>query len=60
MSIAVGAPVAIFEAPYGGVAETPDYSVDRDGRRFLLHATVESETNSPLTVMVNWTAGVKK
>jgi len=29
-------------------------------RRFLLNTTVETETNLPLTVLVNWTAGVKK
>jgi eukaryotic-like serine/threonine-protein kinase len=59
-SLAVGAPVAIVEFPYNGIAETPSYSVSRDGRRFLLNATVEAETNSPLTVLVNWMAGMKK
>jgi eukaryotic-like serine/threonine-protein kinase len=59
-SLVVGAPVAIAEFPYSGIAEIANYSVDRDGRRFLLCAQVETETNSPLTVLVNWMAAVKK
>jgi Tol biopolymer transport system component len=59
-SLAFGAPFALFEFRSGNLPEQPYYSVDRDGRRFLLNADVESEINSPLTVMVNWTAGVKR
>jgi eukaryotic-like serine/threonine-protein kinase len=59
-SFAVGTPVALVEYPYSGNAEIPNYSVDRDGRRFLLITQVETETNSPLTVLVNWMAGMKK
>ncbi len=59
-SLAVGAPVALFEFRSGGLPDQPYYSVDRDGQRFLLNAIVEAETNSPLTVQVNWTAGLKK
>ncbi len=59
-SLAMGAPAALFEFRSGGLADEPYYSVDRDGQRFLLNAIVETETNSPLTVVVNWMAGVKK
>ena len=59
-SLTFGAPVALFEFRSGGLPEQPYYSVDRDGQTFLLNAIVEAETNSPLTVVVNWMAGVKK
>jgi hypothetical protein len=58
-SLAVGAPVAIVELGYRGIVDHAYYSVDRDGQRFLLNTVVESETNSPLTVIVNWMAGLK-
>jgi serine/threonine protein kinase/Tol biopolymer transport system component len=59
-SLAVGAPVALFEFRSGRLLDQPYYSVDRDGQRFLLNTIVESETNSPLTVIVNWMAAMKK
>jgi hypothetical protein len=37
----------------------PD-AVTGDGQRFLINTVVETEPNAPLTVVVNWTAGVKK
>jgi len=36
------------------------YAVTANGQRFLINAVVETEPNAPLTVWVNWTAGVKK
>jgi eukaryotic-like serine/threonine-protein kinase len=59
-SLAVGAPVALFEFRAGGNLIVPYYSVTSDGQRFLLSTIVETETNTPLTVVVNWTVGVKK
>jgi len=34
--------------------------VTGDGQRFLINTVVETEPNAPLTVVVNWAAGVKK
>jgi Tol biopolymer transport system component len=36
------------------------YAVTRDGQRFLINAVVDVEPNAPLTVVVNWAAGVKR
>ena len=58
-SLAVGTPVALFSFRTGDLADQQYYSVDRDGQRFLLNTIVESETYSPLTVLVNWMAGLK-
>lgn len=59
-SLTVGAPVALFEFRRDISSDDSSYSVDRDGHRFLLTVLVEAETSSPLTVIVNWMAGVKK
>jgi hypothetical protein len=58
-SLAVGAPVTLFNLLSGVLPDQPYYAVDRDGQRFLLNTIVGSETNSPLTVIVNWMAGFK-
>jgi hypothetical protein len=34
--------------------------VSADGRRFLAVAAPEGEVDEPLTVVQNWTAGLKK
>ncbi|HEY3028155.1 MAG TPA: protein kinase [Pyrinomonadaceae bacterium] len=36
------------------------YDVTRDGQRFLVITAVEESSPSPLTVVLNWTAGLKK
>jgi eukaryotic-like serine/threonine-protein kinase len=59
-NLAVGAPVALFEFRPSSSQIAPFYSVSRDGQRFLLSTIVETEKNAPLTVVVNWTAGVKR
>jgi Tol biopolymer transport system component len=58
-SLAAGTPVALFGFSSGGLPDQPYYAAAPDGQRFLLNAIVETETNSPLTVVVNWTAGGK-
>ena len=37
-----------------------DYAVATDGNRFLVNTTVGDVTETPLTVVVNWLAAVKK
>lgn len=34
--------------------------VTRDGQRFLLNLSTEEAASSPLTVVLNWTATLKK
>ena len=57
-----GTPQPLFEMHLaqtlrGGVFE---YDVTPDGERLLLDSTVEGSTAGPLTVVVNWTAGLKR
>jgi serine/threonine protein kinase/Tol biopolymer transport system component len=59
-SFEMGAPVSLFEFRAGTVQNFAPYAVTADGQRFLINAVVETEPNAPLTVVVNWAAGVKK
>jgi Tol biopolymer transport system component len=36
------------------------YSVSADGQRFLINSAPEQEASAPITVILNWTAGLKK
>jgi WD40 repeat protein len=37
-----------------------EYGVSADGQRFLINAAPESVASAPFTVVLNWTAGLKK
>ena len=51
-----GLPKALFDA---GLTPDAGYDVGKDGR-FLIPRNVEQAASVPLTVVVNWTAGLKK
>ena len=36
------------------------YAVTKDGQRFLINALPDSPTLSPITVVLNWTAGLTR
>ena len=60
-SFEMGAAVALFEFRSGsGSPSAAPYTVTGDGQRFLVNAIVDAEPRAPLTVVVNWAAGVKK
>jgi hypothetical protein len=59
-SFETDAAVALFEFRAGTAQGFAPYAVTGDGRRFLINTVAEPEPNAPLTVVVNWTAGVKK
>ncbi|MGH9848399.1 MAG: hypothetical protein ACREBD_00945, partial [Blastocatellia bacterium] len=59
-SFEVGAAVPLFEFRAGTVPGYAPYAVTADGHRFLINAVMETEPNAPLTVWVNWAAGVKR
>ena len=61
-SLEVGQPVPLF--PFRPSLRTYrqgmiDYDVSPDGKRFLLNAAADENTR-PLTLLVNWTAELKK
>ena len=58
-----GVPKPLFEVP--GWAGTPTggagrYAVSRDGKRFLFSVLSNATESSPITVVLNWTAALKK
>jgi hypothetical protein len=52
----VGPPTSLFQTPAGAIVGDGT----ADGKRFLLIAPVGPSTSVPFTVVLNWTAGLKK
>jgi hypothetical protein len=58
----VSTPRPLFEAPVDVVstAAANRYDVSADGQRFLVNVPVESIVLAPITVVVNWNAGLEE
>ena len=54
-----GQPQTLFEPRIFGVPIIP-YTVSADGQRFLVNSPVEEVSQTPITVVINWTSGFKK
>jgi Tol biopolymer transport system component len=52
-----GVPKALFDARTPGPAS---FDVTPDGKRFLLINSLEQGANPPMTVVINWAAGLKQ
>jgi len=57
-----GVPKALFQTafvgfPFGG---SNHYGVSADGQRFLMNVPTGEGSAAPITVVVNWTAGIRK
>ncbi len=52
-------PTALFGARLTGFPGT-DYAVGADGQRFLLNAPYTGPVSTPITVVLNWTAALKR
>ena len=62
-SFDAGAPVPLFDAHtvHPGTDVLFEYDVTADGKRFLINTTGgPGAASPPMTVVTNWTAGVKK
>ncbi len=56
-----GVPRALFQARIGGpTARRNHYVSTADGQRFLILTPSEEQSTTPVTVVVNWTAELKK
>jgi hypothetical protein len=64
LSFEAGTPVALFDAHMAAVGTDVlfEYDITADGKRFLINTTATGGVASslPLTVVVNWSSGVKK
>jgi hypothetical protein len=61
-TVEAGVPKALFQTsfigfPFGGFA---NYAVSADGQRFLINVPTGEGSAAPITVVLNWTAGIKK
>jgi serine/threonine protein kinase/Tol biopolymer transport system component len=54
----VGAVRALFEIRVGGPAYV--YDATADGQRFLVNTAVEQKESAPITLVINWTADLKR
>ena len=62
-SFEAGAPVPLFDAHilHANIDVNFEYDVTADGKRFLINTTgAPGAASPPLTVVTNWTAGLKK
>ena len=50
----------IFESGAFVYSDKQQYDVTPDGQRFLINAPLEGSTSPPLTVVMNWLAGVRR
>ena len=57
-----GLPKALFASriPGGWSRSFFDYAVAADGKRFLINTVKEETASAPITVVLNWTAGLKR
>jgi hypothetical protein len=57
-SFEVGAIRPLFQTRSYGLRYS--YVVSADGQRFLINSAPEQKASAPITVVLNWTAGLKK
>jgi len=63
-TIEAGSPVPLFATRLAsgsgitGVARKPQYAVAPNGQ-FLMNVAIEGTAASPITIVLNWTAGLK-
>jgi len=61
-TFSAGTPRGLFdvEVPEPNPPFTTDYAVTADGQRFLVNTVIDQPTHPALTVILNWTSGLKK
>jgi Tol biopolymer transport system component len=59
-TFAVGAPTPLFQTKVARYEAPNRYAVSNDGQRFLINTTVEEASETPITVVLNWTSTLKK
>lgn len=59
-TFATGAPQPLFQTQVARYDAPNRYVVAGDGQRFLVNSPVEEINQTPITVVLNWIAGLKK
>jgi len=55
-----GVPRMLFETRVDAYAANNRYGASPDGQRFLINVPVETQSSSAITVVLNWTADLKR
>jgi len=56
----MGTPKPLFQTQVSGFASPNRYDVSADGQRFLVNSSVQEQSRTPIVVILNWIAGLKK
>ena len=56
----MGTPAPLFQTQVSSVSSPNRYDASADGQRFLVNTTVEEPSRTPIVVILNWAAGIKK
>ena len=59
-TLVASSPKILFQTQVTRFDAPNRYVVTRDGQRFLVNSPVEQGSTTPITVVLNWTAGLKK
>jgi len=59
-TLEVGAARVLFDIQPGNPISGYQYDVTSDGQHFLVNTSVAQKASSPITVVINWAAGLKK
>jgi Tol biopolymer transport system component len=59
-SLTTGTPTVLFPFRPAAATTGPSYAVTQNGQRFLLSAIVEADAKAALSVVQNWTEGIKR
>jgi len=59
-SFQMGTPTALFQTRVFRYDAPNRYAVSNDGKRFLVNSSIDEINNTPITVVLNWTATLKK
>ncbi len=59
-TLEAGTPKALFQTQVVRFEAPNRYAVSGDGQRFLINSPVEEVSQTPITVILNWTAGLKR
>jgi serine/threonine protein kinase/Tol biopolymer transport system component len=59
-SFQMGTPTPLFQTQVNNFTSPNRYVVSGDGQRFLINSTVQEASRTPIVVILNWAAGIKK
>jgi hypothetical protein len=59
-TFSMGTPHALFQTQVSGFMSPNRYDVSADGQKFLINSIAQETSPTPITVIVNWAATLKR